>query len=187
MLPLTHVAFAFLCYVVVAAVRPYPLRASWALPPLLVGSLLPDLVDKPLAYYDVVAYGRSFAHSLFTFTGACLVLWVTAYLLRDTWFGRGWREHPRKVTPLAFTVGYGSHLVGDVLTVILSGRPLDKRFLVWPIYRIPSNGSDSIAPWLRLYRIYGAMEAIPHLELFVAAGAIFGLIRVGVFIRRRWG
>lgn len=184
MLPLGHLAFAYLCYVGVAVVRRYPLPASWALPVLALGSQFPDIVDKPLAYYGVVAYGRALAHSIFTLVLVCGFLWWFARRHRGHWAPGDWREQLRTLGPLAFTVGYVSHLVGDTYRVVLAGQYTDARFVLWPIYRMPDSPADDIPPWIRLLQIYRDMETHPNLELIVLAVAVFISLRLYGLVRR---
>lgn len=179
MLPLGHLALAYLSYVVVAGLRRRPLPARWALLPLAFGSQFPDLVDKPLAYYELLTYGRSLAHSLFTTVLLCALVWWTARRLRGRWQPGGWQDKLRVHAPLAFTVGYGSHLLGDSWKALAAGRIHDARFLLWPIFRLPDAPGDDIPPWVRLLRIYQDMNAHPQTELVVAAVLVFVGIRLG--------
>jgi inner membrane protein len=80
---------------------------------LLVGAVLPDIVDKPLAYFGF-GDGRSITHTLLVF----LVVLVTAFYIylnhRRTWL-------------LAIAIGMFSHLVLDS---IWSGT----HTFLWPVY-----------------------------------------------------
>jgi membrane-bound metal-dependent hydrolase YbcI (DUF457 family) len=67
-------------------------------PPAVVGTLVPDFIDKPLAWVlHVIPGGRYLAHSL---TAALLLSAVLGRLL-------GWG------TAKGFAVGYVAHLLGD--------------------------------------------------------------------------
>lgn len=103
MLPLGHLAFAYLWYVAYAAVGTHRLPAR-----LAVGSQFPDLVDKPLAYLGVLTYGRSLAHSVFALAGCAVAVWWVATRLRGRWAAETLPEWLRAVTPAAFAVGYAS-------------------------------------------------------------------------------
>jgi hypothetical protein len=95
------------------------------------GTQLPDLIDKPLAWYvHVLPYGRSFAHSVLT---GGVVLLVVAVLL-DRRAGRA--------TAAAFAVGYLSHLVGDAYASVVTANWADLAFLVWPVLPIPNVESE---------------------------------------------
>lgn len=82
--------------------------------PLLIGAALPDVIDKPLAMLGVVDLYHSIGHSL-------LALGLFAIVLM---FGERW---------IAFWIGWASHLVLDVVQMVLNGRPEDSLFLLWPI------------------------------------------------------
>lgn len=184
MLPLGHLALAYLAYALVAGVllardggRLLP--AGWALLPLALGSQFPDLIDKPLAYYEVLAYGRSFAHSLFTFTILCTITWWACRALAGHWEQDSWQDTLRARTPTAFAVGYASHLLGDARNTLAAGHLSDVRFVLWPIYRHPEVAADETAPWTRMLQIYGEMDTHPQIDLIFLAIGLFVLLRVG--------
>jgi hypothetical protein len=56
MLPLGHAALGYLLYTVAGRVSGKQVPLRYAIVPLAVGTQFPDLVDKPLAYLDVLAY-----------------------------------------------------------------------------------------------------------------------------------
>jgi hypothetical protein len=80
---------------------------------LVVGTALPDVVDKPLAMAGVTQLYHSVGHS-----ALLLVVAVPVALA-----GR---------TGLALAVGWGLHLLLDALHVVLNGRPGHAVFLAWP-------------------------------------------------------
>ncbi|MEF8818917.1 MAG: metal-dependent hydrolase [Haloferacaceae archaeon] len=184
MLPLGHASLAYLCYVGVAALTDRRLPARDALVPLLFASQLPDLVDKPLAYVGVLRSGRSLAHSLF----ALAVIAVAVSLLC--------RELARSVdserlsralaaTPVPFAVGYATHLAGDAAHALLAGDYAGAGFLLYPVVPPQRAPSASVAPWIRLRRIYldGGADALGPL-VFVALAVFVGL-RLRAYWRRR--
>jgi hypothetical protein len=68
------------------------------LPPLLVASLLPDVVDKAVGYvFCLMPNGRHYAHNIFSLLGLSLVVMLL--------WGR--------VVGLAWFVGYLGHLLAD--------------------------------------------------------------------------
>jgi len=81
---------------------------------LVVGTALPDVVDKPLATAGITELYHSVGHS-----ALLLVVAVPVALA-----GRA---------GLALAVGWGLHLVLDAVHVVLNGRPADALFLVWPL------------------------------------------------------
>lgn len=182
MLPLGHLAFAYLWYAGYATIGTHRLPARVALVPLAVASQFPDLIDKPLAYLEILPYGRSLAHSLFTFAICSLAVWWLASRLRGRWGDGTVPESLRALTPAAFAVGYLSHLLGDTYRFLLAGDLWPARFLVYPLFPLPESPADDIAPWNRMLRIYQDMSTHPQLELIAIALAVF----VGLRVRRYW-
>lgn len=181
-LPLGHLAFAYLWYAGYAAVGTHRLPARAALLPLAFGSQFPDLVDKPLAYLEVLTYGRSLAHSLFTFVIVSLAVWSLAQRLHGRWRDRSLPDRIRVVTPVAFSVGYLSHVLGDSYRFLVAGDFWAARFLLYPLFPVPESPADDVAPWIRMVRIYQEMGTHPQLELIAAAVVVF----VGLRVRRYW-
>lgn len=178
MLPLGHLAVGYLCYAASAVVSTHRLPARVALVPLAFGTQFPDLVDKPLAYVGVLTYGRSLAHSVFTFALCTLAVWWIATRLRDRWTVDSLHDRLRRVTPAAFAIGYASHLLGDTYRFFLAGDWWTARFLLYPLFPVPESPSDEIAPWVRLFRIYQEMGSHPQLNLILLAIGVFVLLRV---------
>lgn len=178
MLPLGHLAFAYLWYAVYAAVGTHRLPARLALIPLAIGSQFPDLIDKPLAYLGILTYGRSLAHSLFAFTLCTLALWWLTRSLHGRWTAETLFERLRGVTPGAFAIGYLSHLVGDTYRFLLAGDLWSARFLLYPLFSVPETPADDIAPWIRLFQIYQEMGTHPQLNVIVLAIVVFVGLRL---------
>jgi hypothetical protein len=177
-LPLGHAAFAYLTYVAVAAATDRNLPARWALVPLAVGSQFPDLIDKPLAFYGLLASGRSMGHSVFV---AAVLVGGVAWRVRASGSSTrsgGWRHRLATVAPGALAVGYATHLVGDVLAPVLAGRLWDARFLLWPLASVPRSPVDDVSPLVRLLRQYQQPTAHPQIELIALAATVFVLLRV---------
>ncbi len=93
---------------------------------LLFGTQLPDLVDKPLSWgLHLFPQGYSVAHSVFVAVPVgLLALAVAARIGRLT-------------VGVAFSVGYWSHLLGDILLAIPKRNvsPLDR--VLWPVVTLP--------------------------------------------------
>lgn len=91
-----------------------------------MAALLPDFVDKPLAWWvGVLPTGRSLAHSLLF--GAVLlggVWWVTSRRRRQT-------------LGVVFAIGYCSHLAGDAIYPTIAGNVGELTFLFWPLVALP--------------------------------------------------
>lgn len=182
MLPLGHLAFAYLWYALYAASSTHRLPARLALIPLAFGSQFPDLIDKPLAYIGVLMYGRSLAHSLFTFALCALVVWWLTTRLRGRWSVETLAERLRIVTPAAFAIGYASHLLGDTYRFLLTGDLWAARFLLYPLFPVPESPSDDIAPWVRLFEIYQEMGSHPQITLIGLAVIVFVGLRVRQYL-----
>ncbi len=87
-----------------------------------LGSQLPDLVDKPLAWsLAALPTGRSLGHSLLLATP--VVLAVAAVLAR-----RG-----RPLWGGALATGHLSHAFLDALPALWTGEVATARFLLWPV------------------------------------------------------
>lgn len=93
---------------------------------LATGTQFPDLVDKPLAWaFGILPSGLSLAHSVLFFVPLCVFLALLG------------RRYP---TGGAFCLGYGSHLMGDLLYPLATGGRLNPAFLLWPLVsRTPSD------------------------------------------------
>lgn len=157
MWPWEHLAVGYLLYSACC-------RLGWRRPPatrgtLVVGvaSLLPDLVDKPLAWWlGVLPAGKSLAHSLLAF----LPLAAFAVLL-------GVRAGSHRGS-LAFVVGYASHLAGDVAYPLALRGELRAEFLLWPVLPV-GGGTEQVLPHLReLLGAFIAFLATPRGTAYLA-------------------
>jgi hypothetical protein len=124
MLPWAHAAFGYLLYDLYTA-RSRTRPAGVAVLALVLGTQLPDLVDKPLAWtFDVLPSGRSLGHSVFALLVLCGVLVV---LLDET----------RRREVRAFALGYASHLLADGVYPALEGEFVQFGYLFWPLTSAP--------------------------------------------------
>lgn len=185
MFPLGHAAFAYLTYIGVAAVTRRPLPVHWGLVPLVVGSQLPDLIDKPLSFYGVLVSGRSLGHSLFTAAILILLVWWTVD--RAATPGREWTERLHAVTPGAFAIGYMSHLVGDSIDPLLEGADRDLAFLLWPVVPPVDYPKGDLSPIARVAAMYREPTSHPDIELVLLAAVVFVALeaRYRLRVRRR--
>ncbi len=122
MMPWTHAIVAYIGYSVAshALSRTPPTTRETAL--LTVGALLPDLVDKPLAWqFGVLQGGRTLGHSIFIAAPLSVAAVVVAVR----------RGRPR--LGLAFAAGYLLHLPGDILPTYLATGELELGTLLWPL------------------------------------------------------
>ena len=126
-----HLAAGYLVYSIVERVRGRGLTVGTVVA-VLVGSIGPDLIDKPLTWVGVLGYGRSFAHSLFTTTA----LLGVAFLLA--------RRVDRSDLSVAFAAGYLSHILVDMFGEVFGSLPyVDTAFLFWPVIVKQPIGLDS--------------------------------------------
>jgi hypothetical protein len=84
--------------------------------PLAAGAATPDLIDKPLGAAGVVELYHSIGHSALVF----------AVLVPLALYSR---------LGVAVALGWASHLLFDVVHVVLNGRPGHALFLLWPLAR----------------------------------------------------
>ena len=160
MWPWEHLAVGYLAYSGFS-------RLVWREPPSTRGALVvgvaavaPDLVDKPLAWgLGVLPAGKSLAHSLFTLlplAGFAAILGASRGSQRGT---------------VAFVVGYGSHLAGDVVYPLLVSGDLRVGFLFWPLVPV-RGGAESVLPHMReLLDAFLAFLATPRGAVYLAAEA----------------
>jgi hypothetical protein len=131
MWPWEHVVVGYLVYSLICHL--WRRRAPREGEALVVGfaSLLPDLVDKPLAWsVEFVATGYGPAHSVF-FALPLLVAVATALAAA----GRLWLG-------VAFDVGYLLHLPGDVLHNAAGGGTIDPEIVLWPVRTYQGAGAS---------------------------------------------
>lgn len=122
MMPWEHAMLGYVAYSIL-------LRVLQSAPPtptetVAVGfaSVLPDLVDKPLAWqYDLFLSGHAVGHSVF------VAVPVSVAFLFVAW-RRGWTR-----AGVGFGIGYLFHLPGDLLGQYLRGGPIPFHRVLWPL------------------------------------------------------
>lgn len=132
MWPIGHAAIAYLLYSASTRWRFEESPGPAATVVLGVGSLFPDLVDKPLAWYlGILPTGRSLAHSLLFLIPVVLLIYLIA------------RSRNRAELGVAFGLGAISHALIDALPIIwLDDASI--AFLVWPVLSV--GGYEEGAP-----------------------------------------
>jgi hypothetical protein len=143
MWPWEHLVFGYLLYSATVRLTGGGRPGSRATVVLAVATQLPDLVDKPLGWgLAVLPAGRSLAHSLLVF-GLLLVVLVRLDRRRGS------------ALALPFSVGYLSHLAGDVIYPLLLGKGLRAGFLLWPLVPVEAAPVDGVVPHVwALWRDY---------------------------------
>jgi hypothetical protein len=136
MWPWGHAAFGYVLVSLGSRVARGKPPSGAAVFALLFATQLPDLVDKPLSWvFHLFPQGVSVAHSVFV--AVPLGLFVVA----------GAHHLERLEVGAAFTVGWWSHLVGDVGAALLYGFGPEfalKRVL-WPVATFPPYDDQQLA------------------------------------------
>ncbi|WP_092735393.1 metal-dependent hydrolase [Halopenitus persicus] len=138
MWPWGHLAFAYLCLLLVSRISERVTQSVGVVVALVVGSQFPDLVDKPLAWsVTVLPSGRSLAHSLLT---AAVVLYILSRLSA---------RYDRQDLVASFGVGWVSHSLSDlgpgVIIGLLRGDMSQIQwttYLLWPVLESPPYPND---------------------------------------------
>ena len=95
------------------------------------GSLLPDLIDKPLAWeFGVFETGYALGHSIFF----AVPLAIAA--------GLAGRAIGRPPVGVAFAVGYLLHLPADVLDSYVRGGRVQVEIICWPVCEPATAGTE---------------------------------------------
>lgn len=169
MWPWEHLAFGYVCYSAYVHLRHGRRPADAPVIAVAAITLFPDLVDKPLAWtVGILPAGRSLTHSL-VFAG---LVCVAAIVLARRW---GVPEVGQ-----AIAIGYGSHLLGDVIYPLAYGSPPNFRFPFWPFVSAPLTDPAGLsAETLRLLTDYVGYLASPTGRLYLAFEVA---LVIGVFI-----
>lgn len=157
MLPWGHVAVGYLCYSVGTRVRyRHPPQAGPVIA-LVVGTQLPDIIDKPLAtWFGVLPSGRSLGHSLLFAVVLGLGVWWIA------------TRRDRVRAGVALLVGHLTHVLVDALPAVVAGRWAELGYLLWPltpVYRYPGELERELLPYL----VAGLTQLRLDTVLFVVA------------------
>lgn len=136
MFPPGHLALAYLLASLLARLRgEQPVKAGVAAA-AAIGSGVPDLVDKPLAWLLGLRAGRTLGHSLLFVVVLTLVAVAVA------------RRVGRPRAGASFVLGLGSHLLADAAPALFRGDRTGS-FLLWPFdtttpYDEPYPGLDTL-------------------------------------------
>ncbi|MDG5776827.1 metal-dependent hydrolase [Haloarculaceae archaeon H-GB1-1] len=135
MWPWEHLAFGYVLYSLLARTHPDWRPTTLATGVLVVATQLPDLVDKPLGWvFDVFQSGNALGHSVLVAAPASLLVLVGGIV-----FGR-------RDVAVAFVVGYGSHLLGDVLYPLVTRGTVPLAKFLWPVVVIESPTDVGVLP-----------------------------------------
>lgn len=132
MFPWEHVIVGYVTFSLLSRALYRQPPGEWGALVVVFGALLPDLVDKPLAWqYGVFETSYALAHSVLFAVPVCAAVWLLARLR-----GRG-------PVGAGFAAGYLLHLPADVVAYyVIRGRWQPERIL-WP-YRTaePTTGTE---------------------------------------------
>lgn len=137
MWPWGHLAVGYLCYIGVLRIRGRE-QTSRSLLAMALGTQLPDVVDKPLAWtFGVLPSGRSFAHSVLVATVAITFVYLIA------------KRRNRDETAIAFSIAYISHILVDIGPTVVWGLVHGDwsqlkwtTYLLWPVLSAPPYPHD---------------------------------------------
>ena len=134
---------------------------------VMVGALLPDLIDKPIYFlsHNYFGEGRLFAHTLL-------------FLIILTIGGIYLYKSRRKLWLLLLAFGTFTHLILDLMW-------LQPRTLLWPIYGItfPREHYTTLSRWFS--EMWHTFLADPLVSAPEVIGAIIIVVFFAVLIRRR--
>ena len=163
MLPWGHLAVGYLCLSLAVRARYRVPPAGPAAIAVAIGTQLPDLVDKPLAWrFGVIPSGRSLAHSLLFLAVLAAVAWALA------------ARSDRRLEASAFVGAYLSHVLADVFPAALAGEWAKLGSLLWPItpvYQYPDEMDYTIIGFF--LELEPAALVSPGLGLTIVALALW--------------
>jgi len=172
MWPWEHVLFAYVFYSIYIHARRRERPPDASVVALAFGAVLPDLVDKPLAWqFGVFEGGYALAHSVFV----AVPIVAVVYLFAER---RGYGP-----VGAAYGVGHLLHIAGDVLPVSLAKGRLELRPMLWPtggppegISREPTSFLDGVSTLLTEYLAeLATLDLTPVIALQIGS-LILGLI-----------
>lgn len=170
MWPWEHVVVGYLAYSATVHLwrrrAPRPSEAGL----VVFASLLPDLIDKPLAWsLQLVSSGYGPAHSVF------FVLPAIA-LVSARWGARGrpWRA-------VAFATGYLLHVPSDVLHQARDGA-LDPSVFLWPVIVYEPSGEQAGFLTESIVRISGFVSQLLSGDVSTYTTVQLGLLVVAVLL-----
>ncbi len=167
MWPWEHLAFGYLLYSGYTRIVHRRRLGDDEAVVLTMGTQFPDLVDKPLAWaFGILPSGLSLAHSVLFFLPVCVFLTLAS--------GR----HPSD----AFCVGYGSHLLGDLLYPLATGGQLNPAFLLWPLVsRTPSDTRGLLGNVMYYTDQFVVFLGTPRGYLYLVAELVLLVLAVAVW------
>ncbi|WP_256469920.1 metal-dependent hydrolase [Natronosalvus vescus] len=140
MWPWEHLAVAYLCYSLYAHLVSGRSPTGRETAAVVLGSQVPDLVDKPLAWtFGITETGYAIGHSIFVAPFVCLGISLLAVRMND------------RPIAIAFSIAYLSHLLTDVLYPWLRGGSIEPRVVLWPLASPPANDHGGLLDHFVVY------------------------------------
>ncbi|QCC49267.1 metal-dependent hydrolase [Halobellus limi] len=171
MWPWEHVFFAYVLFSLYVHGRHRERPTDAAVVVLAFGAVLPDLIDKPLAWqFGLFETGYAVAHSVFVVVPALFGLALLA------------RRRGSETLTVAFTVGYLLHLVGDVLPASLSRRTVDLSPVLWPVSNRPPIDAGGTFAESTLTLLVRYVAQLLTLELTLVVALQLGSVLVGTVL-----
>lgn len=185
MWPWEHLAFGYLLYLVLRAWKPSSRLDDLTFIVLTIGTQLPDLIDKPLAWsLGVLPSGLSLGHSI-----VFLAILTPLAVAISNRYGR-----PELAS--ALVTGVASHLVGDVLFALLIESPSPYQFLFWPVIPRVMEPNVGLAPtvgelWFKYIKFLSTPRGATYLVIDLIFNGMAFLIWIrngapGTITARRW-
>lgn len=154
MWPFAHLAIGYLLYTGYEYARFRDAPSEMAVLFVLIGTQLPDLIDKPLAWVGILASGRSLGHSLL------VALPIIGFV------GVVYRRTGENGPTVAFGISYVSAIIGDGITYFFQGSLvrdlMEVSFWVWPL----SIPAEKIVQILKLNAVLS--QVIAHKAAWTA-------------------
>lgn len=138
-----------------------------------VAAVLPDVIDKPLAWeFGVFESGYALGHSIFFAAPVALAVGVLARQL----------GHPR--AGVAFGLGYLCHLPADVFDTGAQEGVFRTELLLWPIVRTDGNSTEEgfFEVFSTLVTGYGAELASGDLSTYPTALLVLGFGSIALWL-----
>lgn len=160
MMPWGHLAVGYFCYT--AGLHIWDRQSPADIPTLalVVGTQLPDLIDKPAAYWIGLIEGRAIGHSLLFVVPLCLLLLYITH------------RYSRQQIGVGFTIGALTHLLTDSVPSLFLGE-YGVSYLLWPILPSPQYGVRSFSHHLQqLIATYQSLNTASLMEIAKSMFAI---------------
>ncbi len=172
-MPWEHAAIGYIGYSLLVRLLYRDTPTSREAAVVIFTSLLPDIIDKPLAWqFEIFASGHALAHSVFVAFPLSVAVLLVAY----------WRGFPR--VGVAFGTGYLLHLPADVIPQYFLTGELQTNRVLWPLQQGGPGYDSGFSSELRenfiAYFQWMSTEFLsgnpdPYLFVLLSLGA-FGLV-----------